>query len=214
MRDQKRFEFMESISVEEMKRIEEKAYSTGTRSYDLMERAGKQCALIIREMGYLGKNILVFCGPGNNGGDGLVCARELSKDNTIIAVLPLPLKTEISRRNLELLERSGVRIAGLDIAKSMVTASWADLIVDALLGMGAKGEPRPPLDSTCELINSSNAKIVSIDVPTGMDADDGSISGVYILPDVTISIHAHKNGVLASEDKAGRLALADIGLSD
>jgi NAD(P)H-hydrate epimerase len=197
---------MKSISVGRMKEVESAAISSGVPVGKLMERAGYQCALIMRELGCIESKAIVYCGPGNNGGDGLVCARHLSKDNDVRVVMPIPPTTEPAKKNLLRAKEAGISI--LDDAK----LEPANFIVDALLGAGAKGAPRPPIDSAIRLINSSGAKVISIDVPSGMDAGSGNTPGDFVSPDITIAIHATKNGIVKSQNKAGKIIVADIGL--
>ena len=88
----------------------------------------------------------------------------------------------------------------------------ADVIVDALLGIGAKDGLRSPIKEACDIINSSEAVKISIDVPTGMDADTGEVDKHAVLPDATLCIHAAKKGIAKEWGKSGRLWIVDIGL--
>lgn len=201
---------MQAISVKKMRELEEKAFSRGTTVLELMEAAGKECARIIGEKLGKGKRIFFFCGPGNNGGDGLVCARYLSKNNKVIIVMPLDPKTDAAKRNFGILEKekTGVMARLRDAEKLQ-----CDIAVDALLGIGAKGALRGPIKNACRFINSLEAFKVSIDIPTGMDADSGSCDSGAVRPDATICIHAPKKGEInAGKEKTGELWVADIGL--
>jgi NAD(P)H-hydrate epimerase len=190
---------MESITVKEMRELEEKAFARGNTILELMERAGKECAHLIESKLGTGKTIVIFCGSGNNGGDGLVCARYLSKNNDVRLILPIEPKTEAAKENLRKAQEAGIEIVD--------SIGQADIVVDALLGIGTRGPLRGVIKDACRLINSSKTYKISIDVPTGMDAETGECDADAVKPDVTICIHAPKTG------QAGELWIADIGLS-
>ncbi len=198
-----------AITVEEMRKLEEKVFASGITVLELMERAGRECAKLIESK--LGKEnrILIFCGPGNNGGDGLVCARYLSENNDIAVVMPIESKTGAAKTNLKRAEDVGLRIVGLEEAKTME----AGIVVDALLGIGAKGALRGKIKDSCIRINSLKAYKISIDVPTGVDANSGNCDPDAVKPDATICIHAPKTGEMkAGKQATGELWIADVGL--
>ncbi len=198
-----------SVSVEEMRQLEQKAFERGTGVLELMERAGKGCADIIRSRLGTGKKIVIFCGPGNNGGDGLVCARHLLQSNVVKIVLATEPKTEAAKTNLEKAKEAGIQIIGLDEADDELEN--AEIVVDALLGIGAKGSLRPPISDACRKINSCKAFKIAIDVPSGVDADSGEADADAVRPDATICIQAVKKGVTESEN-SGELWIVGIGL--
>lgn len=198
-----------ALSVEEMRKLEERAFADGITVLELMERAGKECAKLMESKCGTGNRILVFCGPGNNGGDGLVCARYLAEKNDVAVVMPAEAKTDAAKTNRKRAEDAGIRVIGLEKAKTMK----ADIVVDALLGVGTKGALRGGIKDGCILINSLKAYRISIDVPTGMDADSGECDSDAVKPDATICIHAPKTGEVKARKKTGELWIADIGLS-
>ncbi|NJE76671.1 NAD(P)H-hydrate dehydratase [Thermococcus sp. ES12] len=147
----------------------------GITPHQLMENAGAGVARVIEERFGKGLKIAVFSGTGNNGGDGFVAARHLSFDNDVTLFLvgdEVKIRSEEARHNWEILK-------GLDFVKIRVLKdstyirsldlSGFDVIVDALLGAGTKGEPREPIRSAIEKINeyAGKAKIVSVDLPSG-----------------------------------------------
>ena len=147
----------------------------GINPYQLMENAGAGVARVIEERFGRGLRVAVFSGTGNNGGDGFVAARHLSFENDVTLFLvgdEAKIRSEEARHNWEVLK-------GLDFVKIKVLKDSAyikpldlssyDVIVDALLGAGTKGEPREPIRSAIEKINeyAGKAKIVSIDLPSG-----------------------------------------------
>lgn len=189
---------MKTISVADMRILEENAFSRGVTVIELMEKAGKGCAELIKEKIGTEKNILIFCGPGNNGGDGLVCARYLAKDNTVTIVIPISPKTDTARLNLKLAKDAGVRVLDLDNAENEVKTKKFDMIIDALLGIGAKGSLRGLIKQSCQIINNSKGVKVSIDIPTGIDGDSGEKDVFAVIPDIVIGIHAIKLGIVRS----------------
>lgn len=196
---------MESITVREMRELEEKAFARGTTVLELMERAGKECARLIESKLGTGKKILVFCGSGNNGGDGLVCARYLSKNNDVRLILSTEPKTEAAKENLGKAQEAGV--------ETVDSVGQADIIVDALLGIGTKGPLRGSIKEACEIINAADAYKISIDIPTGMDAETGECDSDSVKPDATICIQAPKTGEInAGKEATGELWTAEIGL--
>jgi hydroxyethylthiazole kinase-like uncharacterized protein yjeF len=198
-----------AISVGEMQEIEEKAFASGITVLELMERAGRECAKLIESKRGTGNRIVIFCGPGNNGGDGLVCARYLAEKNDVAVVMPIEPKTDAAKANRKRAEDAGIRIVGPEEAKMK-----ADIVVDALLGIGAKGALRGKIRDGCILINSLKAYKISIDVPTGIDADSGERDLDAVKPDATICIHAPKTGEMKAGKRAtGELWIADIELS-
>jgi NAD(P)H-hydrate epimerase len=188
---------MEFITPEEMYKLEEKLFAKGITIPELMEHVGKECARIIEEKRGKGNKVLLFCGPGNNGGDGLVCARYLAKGNDVTIVMVVEPKTEAAKLNHEMGEKAGIPIIGLEELKNPV----ADIVVDALLGIGSSGPLRGSIKEACSLINSMDAYKISIDVPTGAGQDDG------VKPDATIALHLPKA-------EGGEIWLLDMGLTD
>ena len=193
---------MEGITVQEMRDLEEKRFQEGLDIMVLMERVGKNCAEIIEERYGRGKWIVVFCGPGNNGGDGYVCARYLSGRNDVGIVMAAEPKTTPAKANYEK-------------AKDLIVDSVedADIIVDAMLGTGQTPPLRGRIKELCKKINRMKGFKVAIDVPSGKDADSGETDEDFVRCDATICLHAPKIGVLkAGNEKTGELWTIDIGI--
>ena len=147
----------------------------GITPYQLMENAGAGVARVIEERFGKGLRIAVFSGTGNNGGDGFVAARHLSFENDVTLFLvgdEAKIRSEEARHNWEILKGlDSVKVKALKDSAyiKFLDLSGYDVIVDALLGAGTKGEPREPIRSTIEKINeyAGRAEIVSIDLPSG-----------------------------------------------
>ncbi|MBX9790030.1 MAG: NAD(P)H-hydrate epimerase [Pirellulales bacterium] len=193
----------------------------------LMENAGRGVVDLLVALGMAGP-VLVACGRGNNAGDGFVIARHLDLRGyqVRVALCGAPVDfTPDARANHEILQRAGVSMTSLveadgapmdrqvagDALRALVAGtSW---LVDALLGTGARGEPRPPLDTVIETLNAAGAPILAIDVPSGLDCDTGIAARNTIRATHTATFVAKKIGFLAagSERFTGQVHVLDIG---
>ncbi|TMA02611.1 MAG: NAD(P)H-hydrate epimerase, partial [Methanobacteriota archaeon] len=193
------------ISPLEMRVLDRNAQYFGISTLDLMEAAGKAVAEVARsEFGAVGKRVLVLCGTGNNGGDGLVAARHLSKEARVTVLLarsPDQFDTKEAQTNFERLRDVQI-LAGLDRSEEAIAE--ADLLIDALLGIGAEGSLREPFASLVRQVNGSGKPIVSVDVPSGFG------TGLMVRPTVTVALHDVKEGM--TPDNGGRIRIVDIGI--
>src|SRR5206468_9457838 len=193
------------ISPLEMRVLDRNAQYFGISTLDLMEAAGKAVAEVARsEFGAVGKRVLVLCGTGNNGGDGLVAARHLSKEARVTVLLarsPDQFDTKEAQTNFERLRDVQI-LAGLDRSEEAIAE--ADLLIDALLGIGAEGSLREPFASLVRQVNGSGKPIVSVDVPSGFG------TGLMVRPTVTLALHDVKEGMTPDND--GRIRIVDIGI--
>ena len=151
----------------------------GISPYQLMENAGAGVARTIEERFRKGLRIAVFSGTGNNGGDGFVAARHLSFENEVTVFLvgdEAKIRSEEARHNwgiLKSLDFVEIRVLKDSTYIRSLDLSGYDIIVDALLGAGTRGEPREPIRSAIERINecAGKAKIVSVDLPSGYPSE-------------------------------------------
>ncbi len=163
---------------------------------------------------------LVCCGKGNNAGDGFVLARHLDLRGCPVRAMVWATPEELrgdAGVNFQILCKAGVP---LDILRDRHDATllaerlaWADWIVDALLGTGARGEPRPPLDAVIDQINASAKPTLAIDVPSGLDCDTGEPARHTIRAAQTCTFVAAKQGFStpAAKQFTGRVRVLDIG---
>ena len=185
----------------------------GIAGIDLMERAGAGLAEVVQQRTPTGE-IAVVCGKGNNGGDGLVCARLLRRLGREARVLLLGSPEELrgdARANYERLE--GPPAEAFDPA----ALSGAGAVVDAILGTGFGGEPRDPAAGAITAINADDSArrvVVACDVPSGVDASTGEVHGVAVRADATVTFHASKPGLWIAPGKghAGDVEVVDIGI--
>ncbi len=193
------------ISATEMRVLDRNAQHFGISSDELMESAGKAVAdIALSDFGAGGKRVLVVCGTGNNGGDGLVAARILSKDARVTVLLARPpdqLTTAETRTNFARLQDVPL-VEGLDSSEAAM--AQADLIIDALVGTGASGILREPYGALIREMNASGKPILSIDVPSGFGTE------VPVRPSATVALHDVKEGM--TEANSGRIHVADIGI--
>lgn len=175
--DRELMEFGETgiISPERMRAVDKNAMALGVEGLRLMESAGAGLAGAARR--YSPGKLLVLCGGGNNGGDGFVAARHLQRDSEVHVVYPKDgVKTADALSNLKLLGHCSVLLHPVSCPADVESLSnlyeEADLIVDAILGTGARGDLREPYVSMVKAVSLSNATVISADVPTQGIAPD------------------------------------------
>jgi NAD(P)H-hydrate epimerase len=208
----------ELITSRVMRALELNAEYFGISQLQLMENAGRAVADAAKSrFRSLKTRIVVFCGLGGNGGDGLVAARHLVaagyKVEVILAGRPSEISHEAARKNWEAFHQYQEQMPIYEVYdSSLIPDTTADVIIDALLGIGAKGEPRPPIKQLIHLINRLKVFRIAVDVPSGLDADSGKAFGEAVKADLTITFHKAKPGLLKAERFVGELKVADIGL--
>ncbi|KYK20784.1 hypothetical protein AYK24_03610 [Thermoplasmatales archaeon SG8-52-4] len=196
------------ISSEEIKVLDKNSEYYGVPTNLLMENAGKGVAdFVINTIKPKNKEILLFCGIGNNGGDGFVAARYLSKKYNITIFLTgtkEEIKTDISKINFKKLKN--VKIYDKkSINKIEELINKNHLIIDSMLGIGLSGALREPYLTIVKKINLiKNKDILSVDVPTGIGTD------ISVKPDYTISFHDIKEGM--NKKNCGIIKIVDIGI--
>jgi len=215
---------MKLLTSEEMRRIDKKAIGEiGIPSIVLMENAGLKVAdAIERKYGPLkGKYVYIFAGSGNNGGDGMVVARHLFNQKVKAKIFLLAEKKNIkgdAATNLAITEKMGIPMREITSPAFMESLekelAKADIVVDALLGTGAKGAPRGLMKKVIDLINKHSRNTVAVDIPTGVDADRGEVRGEAIEAKYTVSLAYPKRGLYLypGMDYAGEIEIADIGI--
>jgi NAD(P)H-hydrate epimerase len=186
----------------------------GVPSLDLMERAGEGVAQSVEKLARDGP-LVVVCGKGNNGGDGLVAARLLRQAAREVAVVCPGSSEELSpdaRVNLERLPGQAPLQLGEPAARAAIEEAGA--VVDALLGTGFSGAPHGAVAEAIETVNSAGGRVVSVDVPSGVDASTGIVAGGAIEADLTVTLHLGKPGLWIHPGKsyAGETVTLDIGI--
>ncbi len=192
------------LSPAEAKRLDERA---GDRLGELMERAGHAVAMTVLRAGFgYGSSVVLLAGPGNNGGDAWVAARHLHRHGVGATVV-------LYREPATDPARSAAADA---VAAGVAVRPWsspldADVLVDGLFGVGLS---RPLAPEVIPWTDHAGF-VVSVDVPSGLDAGSGEVPGAAFVADVTVTFHAPKTGLLigSGPDHVGLLEIADIGLT-
>jgi NAD(P)H-hydrate epimerase len=215
---------MITLSREQVRRVDRLAVEEyGFSGLVLMENAGRGVADVLCGLGISGP-VVICCGKGNNAGDGFVVARHLDLRGHEVRVLLWSRPEELggdAAANFRILQKTDVPIVLFGpehgaaersrLDEQLRGASW---IVDGLLGTGARGEPRPPLDQVIDQINAAAAPRLAIDLPSGLDCDTGVPARHTIRAAHTCSFVAMKPGFLApgAKDYTGQVHVLDIGV--
>jgi len=204
------------ITVKQMMQIEENGHQMGFLRKFMMENAGASAVRRLKEKieNLDSKNILIFAGLGNNGGDAFVIARHLAGhgSNVVLVLLGSPekIKTEEGRWNWELLEK--MNSVQLITGEKSSFEYKADIIVDGILGTGISGDIREPYASAMKFINGTTAFKLAVDVPSGLDPDTGNTSNIYVKADLTVTFHKMKIGMPKRKDLCGQIFVEKIGI--
>jgi NAD(P)H-hydrate epimerase len=203
----------------EMTALDRAAIEGGIPSLDLMEKAGRCVAAEARNMLGLcaGKRIAVVAAKGNNGGDGLVAARHLLSWGAEAVVYLLARTEELSpdsQVNHRRLLESGGKVIEAGASRLPEELPGADLIVDAIFGVGFKGRAEGEFAAAIEAINCSGKPVLAVDIPSGVEADTGKVNGPAVDARCTVTFAWPKTGLYLypGAQKVGELKVADIGI--
>jgi len=208
----------ETITTPEMRALETNAEYYGVSLLQLMETAGRNVAEEIAARFQPNKTrVAIFCGSGGNGGDGFVAARYLTchgfKVEVILAGRASNITSESANRNWVALQPLRNIIPLTEVKDStLIPDVEADVLVDALLGIGLKGKLRPPIMQMVKKINSTDAFRVAVDVPTGINSDSGEVLGAAVNADLTVTFYKAKPGLLKAKEHCGEIVVKNIGL--
>ena len=202
---------MKIVTTEQMFKEDKEATSVyGIPALLLMENAATECINIIdKEIGFDNKKVLVVCGSGNNGGDGLAIARKLFCKG--INVFIFKAFDENGLKDEGKVNFGAVSKLGVPYSEEF---NGFDLIIECLLGIGIKGDVREKEKNTIECINSLNVPVVSVDVPAGICANTGKVCGCAVKADLTIALGYGKPGLYTGKgyEYSGKVIVADISL--
>jgi NAD(P)H-hydrate epimerase len=214
-----------AVSAAQMTEVDRLAFDVfGISLLQMMEQAGSHLAEVaaVELDGELrGRGVLVAVGPGNNGGGGLAAARHLANRGAHVRVVlarPARRLSEAGRHQLATLLEMGVSccMALYDITAAEIEREVraSDLVIDAVLGYRGRGAPHDEVAALIERISPAGERTLSLDLPSGMDADTGEAAAPAVAPRATMTLALPKTGLLtdAGRARAGRLYLADIGL--
>ena len=227
------------MTKEQVRAVDSWAINTiGIPGVVLMENAGRSCAELIKDKlkDIAHPKVCIFCGTGNNGGDGYVIARHLlnsgfevvvvicgwhglpARENT--AKMAVPQVKGDAKINLDILERLGQPIEQLNLRDGDVPAqvksfaAGADMIVDGIFGTGLSGPLRDEYKRLVESINACDCPILAVDIPSGLDCDAGQPLGAAIKADYTVTFVAVKKGFASgtAAQYTGEIFVASIGV--
>jgi NAD(P)H-hydrate epimerase len=213
---------MRYVTAEEMRRLDREAIETrGISAVTLMENAGRALADEAAKLCVKSGTALVFSGYGNNGGDGFVAARHLSERGFGVRVYLVgrdrPMSPE-ARTHYESMTKKSVKVGRIersdDIDKALAFNGKADVVIDAIFGIGARGALDQFYIKAIEKINSLGLPIISADIPSGLDADTGTPLPVAVKAAKTVTFGYPKAGFNDPRafEYTGEVVVADIGL--
>jgi len=215
------------MTRDEVRAIDAWAINTlGIPGVVLMENAGRSCAELITDKlkGKAEPKVCIFCGTGNNGGDGYVIARHLLNSGFDVTVVMCGDRDKIkgdAKINLDILERMGRPIENLHLSEGDVReqveafCSGADMLVDGLFGTGLSGQLRGRYIDLIEAMNACKCPIIAVDIPSGLDCDTGESLGGAIRAAATVTFVALKKGFTSSAAHryTGEIFIASIGIA-
>jgi ADP-dependent NAD(P)H-hydrate dehydratase / NAD(P)H-hydrate epimerase len=214
---------MKAISVEQMRELDRRSIKKAKiPGFVLMERAGFGCGEKIIEFiedrihfNHI-KRFVILAGKGNNGGDAYVVARYLY-ENTDIEIIIYSI-CDIEKLGDDSKKHAGLIIEDVDysIKKKLSDTDFrqGDIIIDGLLGTGATGSLRKPYNNWIKTVNSSLLTVISLDIPSGLNADDGNFNDDCIMADMTVTMALPKRGLVIGKgpEYCGLLRCVDIGI--
>ena len=206
------------VTVSQMKEVERKAAESGLSYYQMMENAGAAAYNYIKSTTQGIKTIVVFCGKGNNGGDGFVVARKFKQAGTDVSIILVDghPKTQDAQKNMQLCSTLDIPI--LDITNIEVRKADfikdASLIVDAIYGTGFHGELNQSARFAARWINQADVPVYALDIPSGLNGDSGQAAEGAVHANHTIAFHRYKPVHFADGAKpyCGKLICMDIGI--
>ncbi|MDY7019241.1 MAG: NAD(P)H-hydrate dehydratase [Chloroflexota bacterium] len=209
---------MKLARVNEIRELDRRAIDEFNISEELlMENAGGAVYFVILEQfGVIGKRFVVFCGGGNNGGDGLVIARKIHSNGGEVKILLLDDETKFkgaAKKNFEIISKMPIEICKVSSIESIkYTVFHSDAIVDAIFGTGLARELDGVHKDTIQLINESKKTVFSVDIPSGVNGDSGEVMGVAVKADYTVTFGLPKLGnfLYPGYERCGKLYLSYI----
>lgn len=215
-----------TMTVEQCRQFDQRAINVvGVPGAVLMENAGRSCAEIIierlKKTG--GRKICIFCGTGNNGGDGFVIARHLYNAGLLPSVFVCGDAAKIkgdAEINYKIISNMGIAVNEINITAENIeeqiaaAAGSCDLIADAIFGTGFKGALTGGFEKIVKKINSLGKTVVAVDCPSGLNCDAGVPDGAAIEADITVTFAAGKCGFKNSKSQkyTGEVYVASIGI--
>lgn len=208
---------MSEVTAAEMKRLEQQADAAGLSYRQMMENAGAAAAALALRTWLGAKSAAVFCGKGNNGGDGFVAARHLANAGLAVHLYLVegePVTTD-AIYNCGLAREMGLPVLAADTLDEPEQAEFlqsADLILDGVYGTGFHGTLRPEGLAAARRMNDAPGRVLALDLPSGLEADSGTAAEGAVQADLTVTFHAAKPCHRLAAAQCGRVEVADIGI--
>ena len=201
---------LELLTAEEMSRAEQLAAASGMSTLTMMENAGRSVAEEVVRRYPRGSRVVVLCGPGNNGGDGFVCARFLRERGYHVRLSLLGRKEDLKRDPKEMARRWDEAIEPL----GPQSLEGAQIIVDAIYGTGLRDEVSEIVAQMIEDVTGRSLPVISVDVPSGIDATSGALKGLAFKAAATVTFFRRKTGhvLLPGRVYCGDVRAVDIGI--
>ena len=209
---------MKVSRVSEMRNLDRKAMDDfGITQEMLMENAGEAAYFVIlSEFGVQGRKFVIFCGGGNNGGDGFVVARKIHSTGGGVKVFLLCERGKLegaTKKNFDIISRMPIEISDVQsIEQTKEAILGCDAIIDAIFGTGLSREVTGIYKDAIQLINESKKKVFSIDIPSGVNGDTGQVMGSAVRSNYTITYGLPKIGnmLYPGFDLCGKLYVSHI----
>lgn len=205
------------LNIEDIRAVEQRLADEGVSVSELMHRAGGAAAQEARRLLGSGSRVVVLCGFGNNGGDGWVAAEDLLAQGVQVRVVtPVPpdeLRGDLAPVVAKAAVTAGVEfVAGPSRDELEQVLTNVDVVIDAMLGTGFHDSPTAPFSIWIDALNASGARVVAVDVPSGLSAQTGHAPGAVVVADVTITMIALKPGLLSDDgrDVCGSIVVAPL----
>lgn len=202
------------LTAEEMKQYDKNTIDHfGMPSLVLMERASLSVADIICERYGYDNRVLVVAGCGNNGGDGIAIGRILKERGMHVEIAVIGKKESVSHETAKQIEIA--KAYQIPVTYRMMESDY-DIIIDALFGIGLKRPLEGRYLAAVESINERTSKVVSVDIPSGIDTNTGKVCGAAVKADITVTFAFRKLGhiLYPGADYVGELIVRDIGITE
>jgi NAD(P)H-hydrate epimerase len=214
---------MKTVTAEQMRALDRWAIQgVGIPAACLMENAGRLVAEEARKAlrRKKGRLVCVVCGPGNNGGDGFVAARYLKNNGIPVDVLAIGRERNMTPEaalNLRIARRLGIPVRSasrLSPKALQARLGRADVIVDAIFGLGLGRAIEGSYRALVESVNAARKPVIAVDIPSGLDGTTGRVWGVAVKASLTVTLACAKRGLFAGDGPryAGRVVIVDIGI--
>ena len=209
---------MNEVTAAEMKQLEQQADAAGLSYRQMMENAGAAAARLALRAVPEAKSAAIFCGKGNNGGDGFVAARHLANAGLAVRLYLVegePVTTD-AIYNCSLAREMGLPVLPMDALDEPEQAEFskgADLILDGVYGTGFHGALRPAGLAAARWMNEAPGRVLALDLPSGLEADSGNAAEGAVQAELTVTFHAAKPCHRLAAAQCGRVEVADIGIT-